>query len=81
MNEFFSWLGDVLSKVGGQLSSLLLKSPFTYIEMSPEVSDVLGYVNYFVPVSACVAIAEAWLLCIGAWYMSQVAMRWLGQIQ
>lgn len=81
MNAFLTWLGDGLAQLGGVIVDVLPKSPFVYVEMSPEVSNVLGYVNYFVPVSACVAIAEAWLVAIGGWYMYQIVLRWVKAVE
>ena len=43
-------------------------------------SELLGYINYFIPLSEMVGISTAWLIAIGAYYMASVVMRWIKAI-
>ncbi|MEG1011564.1 MAG: hypothetical protein RSD27_01720 [Ruthenibacterium sp.] len=77
MDAIITGIGNFLSQLATVIATILPKSPFVYLDMIPEISSVLGYVNYFVPVSTCVTIAEGWLLAIGLYYLYSVALRWL----
>jgi len=39
-------------------------------------SQLLGYINYFLPLSEMVAITVAWLFAIGAYYLASIILRW-----
>lgn len=39
-------------------------------------NDLLGYINFFIPVSEMVGILTGWLIAIGAYYIASVALRW-----
>lgn len=80
MGEDSGLLG-MLSGVGDALLKILPKSPFVYLDMIPEVAATLGYVNYFVPISTCLVIAEGWLTCIGVYYIYSLALRWVKAIR
>lgn len=61
--------------------SLLPGSPFTaFINAIPEI-PFLGYLNYFVPVGEMIAIGQAWLVSITAFYLLQVILRWVKLIE
>ncbi len=36
----------------------------------------LGYINWFVPVGACVSIFAVWLACIAGYYLVSIILRW-----
>ena len=58
-------------------------SPFTALNdlaADSEIAELLGYVNWFIPVNTFVAILEGWLLCVAIYYVWQVVMRWLKAI-
>jgi len=40
-------------------------------------SEILGYINYFLPVSEMVGIAGAWIIAIGAYYVASIVLRWV----
>ena len=46
-----------------------------------EVVQVLGYVNWFVPVGTMVSILTGWLTCIAAYYVYQIVLRWIHVIE
>ncbi len=71
-NSFIGLLGVVLSAI----LSVFPTSPFTLINNSP-IAAYLGNINYFIPINNMITIAEAWLICIGIFYIYQAALRWL----
>lgn len=81
MDKIISGIGEFLSQLGDVIIKVLPKSPFVYLDMNPAVAEVMGYVNYFVPISTCVAIAEVWLVSIGLYYVYMIVLRWVKAIQ
>ncbi len=41
----------------------------------------LGYINWFIPVGACVKIMAAWIACVTAYYILSAVLRWAKLIQ
>lgn len=71
-----TWIIGKLCEFGDYLMNVLPTSPFQpFIQ---EFSDLpyLGYVNYFIPISAMLKIGAAWLVSIGLFYLYSVIMRW-----
>lgn len=71
------WNGliNVANTVLNAILFLLPDSPFADIEIPAEVKQILGYVNYFIPIRAMLGIAAAWLSAIGVYYIYQVILR------
>jgi len=42
--------------------------------------DILGYINYFLPLAEFSAILGGWVLAIGAYYMASIVLRWIKAI-
>jgi hypothetical protein len=40
-------------------------------------SQLLGYINYFLPLSEMVGITAAWLIAIASYYIASVVKRWI----
>lgn len=76
LNAAKSWLLNILSL----LLSFLPDSPFAF-EGAAEFSEVMGYVNYFIPVSSFLGILTAWLAAIAVYYISLVVLRWVKVIE
>lgn len=66
------WLSDLL----GLVLSLLPDSPFQAISTNESVQGVLGWLNYFVPVSQMLAIFQLWLTAIAIYYVYNIVLRW-----
>lgn len=64
--------------------ALLPDSPFSFLYelgTTSAISDVLGMVNWFIPIYSWVAILEGWLTCVAIYYVYQVVLRWLNAIE
>ncbi|WP_304964112.1 hypothetical protein [uncultured Muribaculum sp.] len=70
-------MNDILAAV----MVLLPDSPFSNIQIPNEVRQILGYVNYFVPIGAMLAIGTGWLSAIGIYYLYQTILRWAKTIK
>jgi hypothetical protein len=42
--------------------------------------DLLGYINYFLPLAEFSGILGGWLIAIGAYYMGSIVFRWVKAI-
>lgn len=81
MAALFDWLGNLLSSAITFIFELLPKSPFSYISASPEISKILGYFNFFIPVSSMLAIFVPWLAAIAIYYGISTLLRWAKTIE
>ncbi|MCM1328060.1 MAG: hypothetical protein NC253_01340 [Ruminococcus sp.] len=79
--DFLDKIGMSISEIFSKLLDALPKSPITYIETTPEINKILSYVNYFIPISTMIALAEAWLLVIAVYYAYQLILRWIKMIE
>lgn len=81
MTDFWNGLINVANTVVNAVLFLLPDSPFADIEIPEEVKKILGYVNYFVPIRAMLAIGGSWLAAIGVYYLYQVILRKVNAIK
>lgn len=72
---------DVLNDILSAIVLLLPDSPFANITIPDEVMNIMGYVNYFVPVAAMLSIGTSWLAAIGIYYLYQTILRWAKTIK
>lgn len=78
-NMFMNLINFIISALGALLSTILgvlPNTPFSAISNSG-VSTWLGGFAWIVPFSAMLAITQAWLTCIIAYYGYVVIMRWV----
>lgn len=65
-NKFYVWL-----------IALLPSSPFTALVNSISSIPYLKYLNWFFPVTECIALVEAWLIAIAVFYLYRVIMSYI----
>ena len=53
-----------------------IEGPIRTITRGP-VTDALGWVNYFIPLSEMAGIMTLWLIAIGVYYLSSIFLRWI----
>lgn len=73
--EPWNGLIDVTNTILNAILFLLPTSPFADVEIPQEVKNILGYVNYFIPIRAMLVIGGSWLSAIGIYYFHQVMLR------
>lgn len=61
--------------------ALLPESPFTVFTIAIKNLPYLDVLNWFIPVSEIVAIGQAWLLAVTAFYIASLILRWIKAIQ
>lgn len=71
---------DFLKSIIAWVIDLLPDSPFQF-DVPPFIQELLGYINYFIPIGFMVKILLAWTACIAVWYVVQVAARWAKVIE
>lgn len=81
IKNIWNGLTDILNDILAVVLFLLPDSPFANVEIPPEVIKILGYVNYFVPIGAMLAIGTGWLSAIGIYYAYQTILRWAKTIK
>lgn len=52
-------------------------SPFQGIIETISEIPYLQYLNWFFPVTECIAVLEVWLLAIATYYVYSAIMRWI----
>lgn len=73
----FNWLVELWNKFCEVLLAVLPQSPFApYINKIGNL-EYLGWLNWFLPVKACLIIFNSWLLAVAVYYAWTVVARWL----
>lgn len=75
INLIIKALGTVLNL----LFSILPPSPFQLIS-NTEVGSFLDGLAWVIPIPQIIAITQAWLIAIGAYYLIQIVLRWVKAI-
>lgn len=60
---------DLVASLVGLLIDFLPSSPFSGIFDYISTINILGYINYFVPVGTMCTIGSLWLACIVIYYV------------
>lgn len=81
LKSFWNSITDVIEEILSAVLLLLPDSPFADVSVDPQVKEILGYVNYFVPIGAMLAIGTSWLAAIGVYYLVQTILRWTRTIK
>lgn len=81
LKSLWNGLTELLDDILAAVLILLPDSPFANVDIPYEVKQLLGYVNYFVPVAAMLAIGTGWLAAIGIYYLYQTILRWAKTIK
>lgn len=48
---------------------------------SSAVAELLGFVNWFVPIGTMLGILSGWLACVAAYYVYQILLRWIRVVE
>jgi hypothetical protein len=81
MEMIFNWITDKLLYIINIIMSILPDSPFVMLAKDGDIQNVLGYVNWFFPVTEMIAILETWLIAISVFYAYQIILRWAKAIE
>lgn len=80
------WLTGAVNWFGGQINNILSwicfalpDSPFKMLDSTP-LHDILGYINYFIPIDFIINVLVAWTACILIYYGYSILMRWIKAI-
>lgn len=57
--------------------AFLPSSPFTAVLNTISSIPYLSYLNWFFPVTECIAVLEVWLSAILIYYVYSAIMRWI----
>lgn len=85
MDTFFidllSMIGGFLNKAFALVLQFLPDSPLVALEKSPVITEYLGYLNFILPISPIIATMQAWVTCIGIYYIWQLVLRAIKAIE
>jgi|LSQX01.2.fsa_nt_gb hypothetical protein len=79
LKKIVDWIMNLLNLV----VNLLPDSPFIFLEadyIPEEISNILPYVNWFIPVGTIMTIVETWLVAVVIYYTYQAILRWVKAI-
>lgn len=76
INDAINWVKSMIIKA----IDMLPDSPFQ-ITIPDYVHDIIGYVNYFIPIGQFITILKAWTACIIVWYVVMLLLRWIKAIE
>lgn len=69
-----------LADIGHAALEILPISPFLAWQNVLD-NDLLGMLNWFVPIGDMIVILEAWGIAIGLWYLAMIVLRWVKIIE
>jgi hypothetical protein len=76
LNSILNGIIDVMSTIADGIVWLLPKSPFAALELAFD-GELLGYMNYFLPISEMLNIMVSWGIAIAAFYLYKIILRWV----
>lgn len=71
----------IVNQALGVIFFFLPDDPFIDFINSMQLSDVMGYINWFIPFSEVLVIGTAWGVSIGVFYIYQIILRWIKAVQ
>lgn len=77
IGKLVDWVVDNIKGI----IDLLPDSPFRVEYVPAIVEQMMGYVNYFIPIGLMLKTMLAWTVCVGVWYAAMILMRWLKAIE
>lgn len=76
INQFFAWISEQLAGVAASLP----QCPFTFEKMAG-LEQIMGYVNYVIPLGSMLKVTTAWVGAILIYYGVQIILRWVQAIE
>ena len=67
---------DALVRAGNGLLDILPLCPFHRMQEVQLSNEMLGWMSWFIPFDAIIALLNAWLAAIAIWYMAKKGLRW-----
>ena len=80
LSKFLQFGIDAIAATINLLFSFFPSSPFSFLSNS-QFSDLLGQINFFIPVYEFVSITEAWLVSVALYYLYSIWARWVKAIE
>lgn len=81
INSIFNFLGDLVDNAINVILMLLPDSPFMMLTSIPEVTAVLGFLNWAIPIAEMIAILQLWVTAVSVFYIYQLILRWAKAIE
>jgi len=81
VETIFNWLTSKIAYVINSIMIILPDSPFVMLSRDADIMQILGWVNWVIPVGEMIAILEAWLVAVALFYVYQLILRWAKAIE
>ncbi len=82
MADIFSGLGDLVNNILAGILALFPDSPFKNMLVLPDsVKEILGYINWFIPVREIRIATYTWIIAVGVYYTWMIALRTLKAVE
>ena len=75
MKLLYGSIVAILAVIIALLCKVLPTSPFLAYMSWSGFNEYLPYINYFVTIDAFIVIGEAWLSCVGIWFVVKLARK------
>lgn len=70
-------ISETFNTIGSKVIDLLPKSPFKEVIENLDLSEYVGVINWFFPISDFIKILGTWLLAVSLFYFYSILLRWL----
>lgn len=74
--DFLSSIGDTVHGIVEAIIEFLPGSPIQFIEKNSQVKEIIGFMNWFLPIETMIGMAEVWIAAILVYYVIQAILRW-----
>jgi len=81
LTKFVQAIIDGLASACSAVVGSLPKSPFESLSQLPIDNNILAFVAWLVPFPQIVSLLEAWVVCVGVYYVASIIMRWVKVIE
>lgn len=75
MQDFINTVNKVANEIFKMVLVLLPDSPFKDIALPPELAEIMGYVNYYIPFRAMTIVGGSWLTCYAIYQIYKIVLR------
>lgn len=81
INGFWSQLADWANAILIVAFAGLPDSPFVMISKNSQITELLSYLNWVIPIDFMISTLELWLVAVGIFYVWQILLRWVKAIE
>lgn len=77
MTDFINSIIDVFSDLLNSIIEALPTSPFAQFTYSTLSNNLLGFLNYFLPISEVIAVLQLWVIAVAGYYIYKYILKFI----